>query len=403
MALIETKAASSPESYTVAWLCALPSVEFLAAQMMLDHYHEKPRKPLNPSDKNAYFYGDLNGHNVVLASLPINESGKLAAQELVVPLNRSFPNLKICLFVGIGGGVPRQPRPSDSMKDIHLGDVVVGLGAEPGIPGIIQYDYARRMPKDQYQLLGSVDNTTRELKQGLTPIINKLDRKLRTGIDEHLVRLQGLEKFDYPGRAEDILFNADYEHVGEPSTNCRQCSTPQRIQRPLRNSDDIAFHVGTILSGDTLMMDAHDRDMLSGLHHKAILFEMEAAGVMPYIHGLIIRGVSDYADSHKDPRWRDYAAGAAAAFAREYLLNMQPDVIEDLPGNILDDVPSESLTSIPPQSNGGSFSHRPQGPLAIQQHPTQRQQSHGINAQITYPQSSHQDDAICTWLQGNSM
>lgn len=34
----------------------------------------------------------------------------------------------------------------------------------------------------------------------------------------------------------------------------------------------------------------------------------------------MIRGVSDYADSHKNDRWQRYAAASAAACAKELLL-----------------------------------------------------------------------------------
>jgi hypothetical protein len=34
---------------------------------------------------------------------------------------------------------------------------------------------------------------------------------------------------------------------------------------------------------------------------------------------LVIRGVCDYADSHKNKQWQAYAAGTAAAYAKELL------------------------------------------------------------------------------------
>ena len=37
---------------------------------------------------------------------------------------------------------------------------------------------------------------------------------------------------------------------------------------------------------------------------------------------LIIRGIGDYADSHKKDLWQNYAAGTAAAFAREFLFTI---------------------------------------------------------------------------------
>lgn len=37
---------------------------------------------------------------------------------------------------------------------------------------------------------------------------------------------------------------------------------------------------------------------------------------------LVIRGICDYADSHKNDRWQPYAAATAAAYAKELLLVM---------------------------------------------------------------------------------
>jgi hypothetical protein len=47
---------------------------------------------------------------------------------------------------------------------------------------------------------------------------------------------------------------------------------------------------------------------------------MEAAGLMNQLPCLVIRGICDYADSHKSKRWQDYAALTAAAYAKILLL-----------------------------------------------------------------------------------
>jgi hypothetical protein len=39
---------------------------------------------------------------------------------------------------------------------------------------------------------------------------------------------------------------------------------------------------------------------------------------------LFIRGICDYADSHKNKRWQPYAAVTAAAYAKEVLLAIPP-------------------------------------------------------------------------------
>ena len=53
-----------------------------------------------------------------------------------------------------------------------------------------------------------------------------------------------------------------------------------------------------------------------------ICFEMEAAGLMDSFRCLVIRGICDYADSHKNKIWQPYAAATASAYAREILLSI---------------------------------------------------------------------------------
>ena len=39
---------------------------------------------------------------------------------------------------------------------------------------------------------------------------------------------------------------------------------------------------------------------------------------------VVIRGISDYSDSHKNDEWHAYAAAVAAGLAKEILLYMDP-------------------------------------------------------------------------------
>lgn len=52
-----------------------------------------------------------------------------------------------------------------------------------------------------------------------------------------------------------------------------------------------------------------------------LCFEMEGAGVMTTGQCLIIRGISDYADSHKNDEWHNYAVATAAAYTKFFLLH----------------------------------------------------------------------------------
>lgn len=77
-------------------------------------------------------------------------------------------------------------------------------------------------------------------------------------------------------------------------------------------------HYGLIASSDRFMKDAEVRDALS--QNEGILcFEMEAAGLMDHFPCIVIRGICDYSDTHKNDTWQGYSAVAAAAYAKELL------------------------------------------------------------------------------------
>lgn len=67
------------------------------------------------------------------------------------------------------------------------------------------------------------------------------------------------------------------------------------------------------------MKDAVTRDKLSYELGGVLCYEMEAAGLMNNFPCLVIRGISDYSDAHKNDGWRRYAAAVAAAYAKDLL------------------------------------------------------------------------------------
>ena len=108
---------SNPNDYTVGWICAI-STEYVAAQVCLDKKHEGPEY-VSTNDNNDYTLGKVGRHNVVIAVLPDGEYGTSSAAIVARDMLHSFPNIRIGLMVGIGGGVPSQKY------DIRLGDIVV--------------------------------------------------------------------------------------------------------------------------------------------------------------------------------------------------------------------------------------------------------------------------------------
>ena len=66
-----------------------------------------------------------------------------------------------------------------------------------------------------------------------------------------------------------------------------------------KDKDNPAIHYGLIASANQLIKDAIFRDKLAA-ELDMLCFEMEAAGLMNHFLCLVIRGIYDYLDSHKN-------------------------------------------------------------------------------------------------------
>ena len=88
------------------------------------------------------------------------------------------------------------------------------------------------------------------------------------------------------------------------------------------------IHNGVIASGEKVVADSAFRDKIAAQHHKIIAIEMEGYGFseairqqfIPTRH-LVIKAISDLADSGKNDEWQPYAAAVAASFTKHFLLN----------------------------------------------------------------------------------
>ncbi|KAB8213051.1 WD domain protein [Aspergillus novoparasiticus] len=311
----------SAEHYTVGWICALQE-EYECACRMLDEELTGPDIE-EDRDDNTYVYGRIAKHYVVIGCLPPGRYGTNSASRVARDMLRTFPKLRFALMVGIGGGVPT------AKNDIRLGDVVVSQPRD-GYGGVVQYDLGKRLPDGRFQRTGQL-NAPPEKLLGVTTEIQRLynDKKKPDRIAEHIQRMSDMEDYQQP--MVDRLYNADYLHVHGPS--CERCDPEFLVERPERQSHRIVrIHYGTIASGNTVLKDATVRDTHANDSEMNILcFEMEAAGLMNNIPCLVIRGVCDYCDSHKNDDWHKFAALSAAAYAREVLLILRPQKVDAMP------------------------------------------------------------------------
>ena len=296
------------EDYTVGWVCALP-VELAAAKAVLDEKHNDASHDVGVNDENVYCMGSLAGHNIVIVCLPAGQIGNNPAATVATQLRAAFKGIRFGLMVGIGGGVP------SANADIRLGDVVVSQ-PQGSFGGVVQYDFGKTTPNG-LERIGSLNSPPQILLSAIGTV------QANTMVNEStlLDRLSTLERipiFQRHRAGPDLLFKAAYNH--KRGDTCDQCSSKFRQSRPERESEaEVTVHYGTIASGNQVMKDAAMRDKLSAELGGVLCFEMEAAGLMNSFPCLVIRGISDYADSHKNHKWQKYAAGTAAAYAKELL------------------------------------------------------------------------------------
>ncbi|PNS18094.1 Palmitoyltransferase akr1 [Sphaceloma murrayae] len=312
---------------SVGIICALPH-ELGAICAMLDHEYAQINEH-DPLDSNSYVAGRIAHHDVVAACLPSGEYGTAVAAAVAKHMVRSFPQIKIGVMVGVGGGIPSE------YHDIRLGDVAVSR-PEGTVGGVIQYDLGRELERgkdgeERFERVGQLDKAPPALRSA----VNKLEATLMIpGRSRMLPQLiQGvMEHPKKDGRwlrpSSDRLFHSDALHQGNAG-NCNGCDMSKEVLRLPRQHQDPVVHYGTIATGNRVIKNAQTRDRL-GKDLGAICCEMEAAGIMTSFPGLIVRGICDYADSHKNMDWQPFAALTAAAYTKELLHHVPSQALRDM-------------------------------------------------------------------------
>ncbi|RKL38043.1 hypothetical protein BFJ72_g7505 [Fusarium proliferatum] len=339
------------EEYTIGWICALTK-ELIAAKAFLDVLHD-PVDNAAINDDNNYTLGSIGKHNVVIAVLPYGQYGLVNAAAALKDMTRTFSNLRAVLMVGIGGGVP-------GTKDIRVGDIVVGSVGRNN-SGVIQYDYGRAVQGEEFAVTGHLNQPPMAFLAAMSALHATYEMEghnIQSNIDKALQKYKRLQrKYKRPCASTDRLYEANAAHEEGEGIGCNQsCGNHNLVHRDDRGDDENnpAIHCGLIASGNSLMKDALLRDKLSA-KHGILCFEMEAAGLMNHFPCVVIRGICDYADSHKNDQWQEYAAMVAAAYTKDLLLQVAPSSmlkekrIETLLGQLNDKV--EDIRQIATDNN----------------------------------------------------
>lgn len=304
--------------YIVGWICAR-TTELVAAQAFLDEEHEGP-KYVSQHDNNSYTLGKIGKHNVVIAASPDSEFPTSSTASVVRDMLSSFPNIRIGLMVGIGGGAPSQ------WHDIRLGDIVVSA-PRYAKGGVFQYDLGDIIQDQSFRPTGFLKLPPMFLQGavgGLRAQYEIEGHKLEESIEGILKEKSRLrKKYQRPNQSSDRLYKTRVTHPLNDEASCAAvCSNDPSNLIPRRKraegEDNPVIHYGLIASADTPMTDALIRDKIAK-EMDVLCFETGAAGLMNQLPCLVIRGVSNYSDSHKNKEWEGYAAMAAAAYAKDLL------------------------------------------------------------------------------------
>jgi nucleoside phosphorylase len=354
-----------PGDFQIAIICALVvERDAVEATMVLDRRQFRKAR----GDRNQYTLGTICGKQAVLVCL--ENMGPLSALECARDMELTFQNIAFALIVGCAGGVPYVP---DGMgwkeSDIHLGDVIISTQ-------VIQYDQGSCLENELKRRTDvedvlrkaprAVRNFVNLLKTGQSDLFEPIQSKTAVPLDLLSPYQNKLRTTAYspPSKKTDLVYAQDYRHKHhDPSvcdvcaacthwshpvceealhTHCRDLGCTPAFNRGGRSGSDntnagmslsaqlerpTKIHVGRIASGSAVMKSAHSRDRIVR-QDGVIGFEMEGAGVSEVFGTIVIKGVVDYADSHKNKDWRLYPMARAALCAAAIIEAIQ---LEDPP------------------------------------------------------------------------
>ncbi|KAF2224653.1 nucleoside phosphorylase domain-containing protein [Elsinoe ampelina] len=324
-------------SFDIAIFCALP-LEAAAVRAVLDPVwieHGRDYKKA-PNDPNEYTTGVLGGHNAVLVHM--YSMGNVASATVAANVRLSFDSIQLALVVGICGGVPD----GAGAGTVFLGDLIISSA-------LVHCDFGRQYP-DNYERRDNHEDNLAKVGIPLSSLLAKLKTPADTANFQkglgHALSTIAADKpvWQCPGKIADHLYDSSYIHKHRDIScdNCSKselsicpkatkasceelhCDASKRIVRSHsaakadgESATQPRLHIGRIGCSNSVLKSGTHRDATASAE-KVIAFEMEGAGVWESYPCLVVKAVCDYADSHKNKQWQDYAAAVAAAGAKTF-------------------------------------------------------------------------------------
>lgn len=345
------------EQFYIAVICA-KRIETNAVEAMFDeHWEPESTYGKAPGDTNAYHLGRIGSHNVVLGYLP--GSGTAISATSASNFRSSFTSIRLGLVVGICGGVPTIHGRNSITTEVLLGDVIISTQ-------LAEYRHGTQRP-DGFFEKETLPKASIEIRSFLGKMEGdysyiKLQNRTSTHLST-LLKKEFYKNWKYPGADRDRLYSPSHRHKHQQrhiceicdkdedrvceatlessceTLGCREVVRRDRLVEPKESSarvlartaeesaqvwePELLIHFGPVASGDLVMKSGLNRNEVVSkerfFKQKVIAFEMEGAGVWETLPTIVIKGVSDYADSHKGDEWQQYAAARAAACMKAIL------------------------------------------------------------------------------------
>ncbi|KAF4814002.1 Vegetative incompatibility protein HET-E-1 [Colletotrichum tropicale] len=334
------------EDFQIAIICAV-GCEYDAVTFAFDEIWDGAEVQLGnaPGDYSKYRIGRIANRCAVL--LLLMGMGKVNAASAAASLRSSYTEIKLVIVTGICGGVPGV----GTQRELLLGDVIISRS-------IVQYDLGRRYG-DRFVTKNTVEDSLGRLHESVRSLAaffetNSGRDSLQRRTKDILEEIQGKTShkgnpYQRPETVENRLFEPAHIHRHYDSRHCGcselgacevalqascdelHCDSSRLMSRSrLRKQKledlechDLAEHelrvfVGRLGSGDTVMKSGLERDRIAG-EQDLVAFEMEGAGVWDRFPCIVVKAVCDYADSHKNKNFQNFAAARAASATKATL------------------------------------------------------------------------------------
>lgn len=213
-----------------------------------------------------------------------------------------FKAIEELIMTGIAGGIPSYQNDD---KQVRLGDIVVSKS-------ITQYDFVKETPTNIECRSNSAKPSAKLLEAVQFLEVDKLDNNCTW---EKYISQFANNEYSKPEIATDVIYDI-YDNVYNPPNDRTRTQYPRVFE-------------GNIASANDLLKDPKKRNNLKK-EFNVIAVEMEGSGIADTswnheIGYIVVRGICDYCDTHKNDIWQKYAALVAAAYTRSLIEKLPKD------------------------------------------------------------------------------